>query len=202
MSAVTWETGRQEPGGRRRPDEDAVAFAAALRGDEAAFEALVDRHHAAAVRLALCYVESRSAAEELLRQAWVELLRTLDGGPGWTPFRARLLSMVACLARFRGAVLAEAPPGGKSDAGRPEPWRAGRVESEEALDRVRTAIDDLPPLGRAVVTMRDVAGCDASVTCAALGLSDSEHRRQLHGARSRVRAALDPCGRGVDRDRL
>jgi len=193
MSAGISAVGPHRPGPHGGPDEDAAAVAAVLRGDEAAFEALVDRHHAAAVRLALCFVEGPSAAEELVRQAWVELLRTLDARHRPTPLRARLLCMVACLARFQGAVLAEAPAQGESGPSlrRAGPWSAERAESEEALESVRVAIDGLAPLGRAVVTMRDVAGCDAGVACAALGLSGSEQRRQLHRSRRLVRAALD-----------
>lgn len=64
--------------------------------------------------------------------------------------------MVACPARFQGAALAAAPAEDGPDPTPPlraERRLAGRVGAEDALGRVRTAIDGLPPLARAVVTM-------------------------------------------------
>ncbi|HEX5501028.1 MAG TPA: sigma factor, partial [Thermomicrobiales bacterium] len=69
-------------GGRREAGwagADEAALLAALRdGDEAAFAALVERHHAALVRLAALYVADRAAAEEVAQETWLGLLRGLD----------------------------------------------------------------------------------------------------------------------------
>ena len=58
---------------------DEASLVVALRaGDEAAFVALVERHHAALVRLATLYVPDRAAAEEVAQETWLGLLRGLD----------------------------------------------------------------------------------------------------------------------------
>ena len=53
------------------------------------------------------------------------------------------------------------------------------------------AVEALPALPRAVMTLRDVAGCGAEETCAALDLPEAEQRALLHRARSTVRAAIE-----------
>ena len=52
-------------------------------------------------------------------------------------------------------------------------------------------IDSLSPSQRAVITMRDVAGLDASDVCNVLGITDTNQRVLLHRARSHVRQALE-----------
>jgi len=51
------------------------------------------------------------------------------------------------------------------------------------------AIAGLSPAQRAVITMRDVQGCDADQVCAALEQSEGNPPVLLHRARSRARRA-------------
>ena len=76
----------------------------------------------------------------------------------------------------------------------PEDWRAlpeSALLERETLEVVLAAIEQLAPAQRTVITMRDVAGCDAAEVCAALDISEGNQRVLLHRARSRVRAALE-----------
>lgn len=55
------------------------ALLVALRaGDEAAFVALVERHHPALLRLARIYVHNGAVAEEVVQDTWIAVLRGLD----------------------------------------------------------------------------------------------------------------------------
>jgi RNA polymerase sigma-70 factor (ECF subfamily) len=65
------------------------------------------------------------------------------------------------------------------------------VQDRETIAVAMRAIAELPPAQRAVIAMRDVAGCPAEEVCAALGVSEGNQRVLLHRARSRVRAALE-----------
>ena len=56
---------------------------------------------------------------------------------------------------------------------------------------VSAAIDALPPVQRAVITLRDVVGMEPGEVCGLMGLTDGNQRVLLHRARSRVRRALD-----------
>ncbi len=60
----------------RRDDE--ARFIAALRaGDESAFVVLIDRYHAAMLRLAQMFVQDAAVAEEVVQEAWLGVLRGL-----------------------------------------------------------------------------------------------------------------------------
>ena len=55
----------------------------------------------------------------------------------------------------------------------------------------KRAIEDLPDVQRAVITLRDVEGMSSDEVCEALELTEGNQRVQLHRARSKVRAALE-----------
>ena len=89
---------------------------------------------------------------------------------------------------------------GSSD-GFPGHWRTyprdwgtlpdGALLGKETLGVVMQAIEGLPDAQRLVITMRDVAGCQADEVCEALDVSEGNQRVLLHRARSKVRAALE-----------
>ncbi|MHB8587346.1 MAG: RNA polymerase sigma factor [Candidatus Dormibacteraceae bacterium] len=55
----------------------------ALRvGDEAAFKALIQRYHGPMFRLAMTYVGDRGVAEDVVQEAWLTCLRSLDRATG------------------------------------------------------------------------------------------------------------------------
>ena len=66
-----------------------------------------------------------------------------------------------------------------------------RLLSAETRGVIETAIQALPPVQRAVISLRDVEGWESEEVCGALELSEGNQRVLLHRARSRVRAALD-----------
>jgi RNA polymerase sigma-70 factor (ECF subfamily) len=66
-----------------------------------------------------------------------------------------------------------------------------RLLGEEARERIAAAIVALPENYRAVITLRDVDGFDATEACEILGISEANQRVLLHRARARVRAALE-----------
>ena len=76
----------------------------------------------------------------------------------------------------------------------PADWRTlpeSKLLSQETLDVVKSAIDELPDLQRTVITMRDVAGCDSDEVCQTLEISEGNQRVLLQRARARVRTALE-----------
>ncbi len=48
------------------------------RGDEAAFDALVNRHHSALIRMAMGYVSTREVAEEVVQDTWMAVDRKFE----------------------------------------------------------------------------------------------------------------------------
>ena len=73
----------------------------------------------------------------------------------------------------------------------PAPWPDAAVGGAEARALLARALDELPPLQRQVLTLRDDQGLDADETCALLALSPSHQRVLLHRARARLREVLE-----------
>jgi RNA polymerase sigma-70 factor, ECF subfamily len=189
----------------------------ALRtGDERAFAALVDDLSPGMLRMARAYVRTDAAAEEVVQEAWLAVVQGLDRFEGRSTLRTWILGIVINLARGRGARDARSvpfaslpddddqpaigperflPPGHEQWPGHwaiaPAPWPDRALETAETLATLRAAVAALPEAQRAVITLRDVVGCNAEETCDALGVSDGNQRVLLHRARTRVRAALE-----------
>jgi RNA polymerase sigma-70 factor (ECF subfamily) len=191
----------------------------ALRaGDEAAFLALVRRHHAAMVRVAQIYVGNRAIAEEVAQEAWVGALKGLERFEGRSSLKTWLFRIVTNLAKTRavreGRTIPfsalrspENVPEPALDperfrppddprwpghwASKPQEWPEEQLLAGETLRVVDVAIEALPPAQRAVITLRDVEGWSAEEVCNALELSETNQRVLLHRARSKVRHALE-----------
>src|SRR3712207_321021 len=187
-------------------------------GDEAAFEALVERHYATMLAVAQTYVRTRAVAEEVVQEAWLGVLKGIDRFEGRASLKTWILRIVVNIAKTRGArearsvPFASLAPEGEETAVEPERfrgpddafpghWRAypgdwHRLPEDALLERetlqvVVAAIAELPAAHRTVIQMRDVEGCSPEEVCEALDVSDGKQRVLLHRARSRVRAALE-----------
>ena len=188
-------------------------------GDEAAFRALVLRHHAAMVRFAETFVPSRAIAEEVAQEAWLGVIKGIDRFEGRSSLSTWIFRIVANIARTRGArekrsvpsmtladELAEAagpsvpasrfsgPPGrgGWSDP----PARWSELPDEQLLaratfERISALAAELSENQRRVFVLRDVEGYTSAEVCEMLELSEVNQRVLLHRARSRIRAALE-----------
>jgi RNA polymerase sigma-70 factor, ECF subfamily len=197
----------------------------ALRaGDERAFATLVDNMSPRMLRIARPYVRTDDAAEEVVQEAWLAVLRGLDRFEGRSTLQTWIFGIVINVARGQGVRSARSVPFASllddddrpaigperflpSDHERwpghwaiaPTPWPDRALETAEALATLRAAVAALPEAQRAVITLRDIVGCSAEETCNALGLSDTNQRVLLHRARTRVRAALEAAFGATER---
>jgi RNA polymerase sigma-70 factor, ECF subfamily len=196
--------------------EDARLVEGLRAGDEAAFVEVMRKYGAGMLRVAQMYVSSRSVAEDVVGDAWVGVLRGIDRFEGRSSLKTWLFRIVANTAKTRGQRESRSVPFSAlgDQAGEPsvDPerflgdgerfpghWSAppqawspeGRLLSDETLDVVAQAIEELPPAQQAVITMRDVEGLSSEEVRNALDLSETNQRVLLHRARSRVRAALE-----------
>jgi RNA polymerase sigma-70 factor (ECF subfamily) len=201
--------------GTEHADDQALA-ARLARGDEDAFELLVERHHAAMIRFARSWVGSTAIAEEVTQEAWLAVLAGVAAYEGRASLRTWMFRIVVRIARARAeregrsiplseldpyepAVPADRfaaddhPrwPGHWSTA--PSSWDEvpeAKLLSAETRMVIERAIEDLPPNQRQVITLRDVEGWDSEEVCALLGLGEGNQRVLLHRARAKVRLAL------------
>ena len=193
-------------------EDDRRTVAALLRGDEDAFRELVERYQGSLLRLALMYVRTRSAAEEVVQDTWLGVLRGLPAFEGRSSLKTWIYRILVNQARTRGvresrsvpfsALAGDDGPAVDPDRflpdgswGSPPRPLAELPESvllgAEARALVLAAIGELPPAQRDVITLRDVEGWSAAEVRDALGVSEGNERVLLHRARSKVRARLE-----------
>jgi RNA polymerase sigma-70 factor, ECF subfamily len=194
--------------------QDERALIERLRaGDERAFDALVARHDAALHRVARTFVRSSSAADDVVQETWLGVIRGLDDFEGRSSLRTWIFSILVNRARSRAVGDARSVSfSAIEDEDRPavEPaafsadgrWTSApprldydpetQLLSKELRERLLHVIDGLPPAQRSVITLRDLVGMPAEDVCALLDVTDGNQRVLLHRARSRVRTALRP----------
>src|SRR5260370_8291545 len=70
-------------------------------GDEAAFQSLVQRYHTSMFKLAMTYVGDRGVAEDVVQEAWLTCLRSLDRFEGRSSLKTCLFGILVTVARAR-----------------------------------------------------------------------------------------------------
>jgi RNA polymerase sigma-70 factor (ECF subfamily) len=202
------------------PTPDERLIAALCRGDADAFATLVDRHSPAMIRVAMAYVPTRAAAEEAVQEAWIAVMKGIDGFEGRSSLKTWIFRILTNVAMRSGARERRSIPfsalAAAEDTGEPsvDPDRflppdhelfpghwasmpARWPQPEEGLlagetrEVIAAAIAELPPAQRTVIALRDVEGWSSEEVCEALEISAGNQRILLHRARSRVRNAIE-----------
>jgi RNA polymerase sigma-70 factor, ECF subfamily len=175
--------------------------------DEKAFAGLVERYHMPMVRLAMTFVPSRSVAEEVVQDTWLGVIKGIDGFEERSSLKTWMYSILINRARKTGArerrivAVDDADTAGIEQFSSDGSWSRPPVEwTDDVIDRLfatamaqklRTAIDGLPPAQCQVVTLRDVERLSAREVCDVLGVSEANQRVLLHRARSQLRRTID-----------
>jgi RNA polymerase sigma-70 factor, ECF subfamily len=199
---------------------DDLTLVARLRaGDEDAFMRLVDELGPSMRRVARMYVSTDAAADDVVQDAWLGVLRGLDRFEGRASLRTWIFRILVNIAKTRGqregrsvplASLAgddlDAPSWDAAwffsqDEAKPDHWSSlphdwNGVPEEQLLGSetrraIRAAIDSLPPMQAEVIRLRDVLGWSSEEVRNALDLTETNQRVLLHRARSKVRRALE-----------
>lgn len=199
-------------------DADRAVIAALRAGDEAAFVMLVRRYQPLMLRVARSYVKTPGAAEEVVQDTWLGVLKGIDRFEGRSSLKTWIFRILMNQAKTRGVRDQRVTPfasfeddGGPSvdpsqfrDASDPQwpnwwgahpgawsPLPEERLFGKETIAAVRDAIATLPERQQEVIVLRDVVGLDGPEVSDHLGISDGNQRVLLHRARAKVRAALE-----------
>jgi RNA polymerase sigma-70 factor, ECF subfamily len=205
-------------GGAQREGDEVVA--ALRRGDADAFARLVDRHSPAMIRVAMAYVPTRAAAEEAVQEAWIGVMRGIDGFEGRASLKTWIFRILTNVAMRSGARERRSVPfsalAAAEDTGEPTVDPDRFLPSDHALfaghwvvmptrwptpeegllagetrEIIAAAIAELPVAQRTVIALRDIEGWTSEEVCDALEISAGNQRILLHRARSRVRSAIE-----------
>jgi RNA polymerase sigma-70 factor (ECF subfamily) len=173
----------------------------ALRARDAdAFRALIERYHASLLRLAMSYVASKEAAEDAVQETWMAVMAGVDRFEGRSSLKTWIFRILVNRAKTTGVREHRSVPCAWS--GPPQSWVGvpeERLLSAETRAIIDHAIALLPPMQRAVITLRDVRNFTPQETCRVLGISEANQRVLLHRGRSKLRIRLsagDSVGAG------
>lgn len=187
---------------------DEMQLVEALRaGDERVFEQLIRMYQGTLLRVAQMYVSSRSVAEEVVQETWLAVLNGIDRFEGRSSLKTWIFRILANRAKTRAqsegrtipfSSLGDSEPAVEPDrfdrghwAALPDDWPEERLLGDETMSVIDGAIEGLPPMQRAVISLRDVQGWSAEEVRNVLELSETNQRVLLHRARSKVRGALE-----------
>jgi RNA polymerase sigma-70 factor (ECF subfamily) len=172
------------------------------------------------IRVALSYVPSRAAAEEVVQETWIAVMQGIDAFEGRSSLKTWIFRILTNVAMRSGArerrsmpfsALAQAEDTGEPsvDPARflpadhelfPGHWALAPARwptPEEGLlagetrEVIAAAIAELPDAQRTVISLRDIEGWSSEEVSEALEITPGNQRVLLHRARNRVREAIE-----------
>jgi len=198
------------------PDAELVL---GLRGGvQSTFTLLLDAWSPGMLRTARAYVASTEAAEDVVQETWLAVIRGIDGFAGRSSLRTWVYRILINIAKTHGVkdsrTVAWSALSGDDDAGptvdpsrfqsqdQPYPghWRRfpdawpspeSEVMWREARGMIDAVLADLPHRQRVVITLRDVEGYTSDEVCSILDITAGNQRILLHRARAVVRRRLE-----------
>jgi RNA polymerase sigma-70 factor (ECF subfamily) len=188
--------------GDRARDPDADFVAGARRGDQAAFEAIAQRHHRRLYRMLVCITNNAADAEDALQAAFLKAFQHLEGFQGQARFgtwltRIAINEGIECVRKRKPT---ESLPLDDGEGGpfRPQSVIAWADDPEQLYQRaelralVERAVTSLPMPYRMAVLLRDLEQLSTAEAAAALGLGVPTLKTHLLRGRLMLREALAP----------
>lgn len=179
-------------------DDALVARAAA--GDDAAFDALIDRYARRVYGICWRYFGDTRDAEDAAQSAWIACYRGLPGFRGGAAFSTWLYRVAtnAChdLAR-RNARQAVTVPLDADRDGNPEPCdddALDRIAAAELQPDLLAALRQLDADQRQAVVLRDVVGASYADIAAAQDVAVGTAKSRVHRGHARLAELLQPDG--------
>src|SRR5882672_3327786 len=199
------ELGASTAAHRPRADRDLDLLEALRLHEPAAAERLVTTYGERAYRLATSITGNEQDAEEVVQDAFWTVVRKIDTFRGESAFGSWLYRIVSNAAyqklrgrqsRGRDLSLDEVLPSFDARGRHVGPvadWSV-RVDDPSVQTELRvaltSAIDELPPVARTVLVLRDIEGLSNLEVAEALGLSVPIVKARVHRARLFVRKQL------------
>lgn len=163
-------------------------------GDESAFGELYARHSPAVYRYALRMSGSEAAAEEVVQEVFMQVVK---GCRGFDASIGRLASYLYGVARNTLARIAPDRgeiPIGEMEFTEDEPDPLEDLDRAQRLEAVRTAVASLPLAFREVVVLCDLEQLSYAEAAETLGLETGTLRSRLHRARKLLLEKLSRKG--------
>ena len=189
----------------RFPERDeSQMIAAILAGDRDLYHKLIQPYELSVYRMALSFVKDEAEAEDVAQEAFLKAFRNLTNFRGHSKFSTWLISITLNEARgrlrrqtkARMESLDELPEeGGKVSPALLRDWReipSESLERQEVRALLQKAIEELAPIYREVLVLRDIEELSIEETAGALAISISSVKVRLHRARIMLQKELAP----------
>ena len=184
--------------------DEAQMIAAILAGDKELYHGLIQPYELSVYRMAMSFVKDETEAEDVAQEAFLKAFRNLASFRGESKFSTWLISITLNEARRRlrrqSAARMESldePPeeGGKVSPALLRDWReipSEALERREMRALLQSAIENLSPLYREVLVLRDIEELTIEETAGTLAISISSVKVRLHRARIMLQKELAP----------
>jgi RNA polymerase sigma-70 factor, ECF subfamily len=173
-----------------------------IAGDATAFEPLVEKYRQRVWRLAYQVLHDREEAWDVAQEAFVRAFHSLPSFRGQSAFYTWLFRITVNVAtdrhRQRGAQARAFGPERVTEEewARTTPDPGGGPEQQaarkEQRERIRSALDALPPKARTIIMLSDVEGLSYREIAEVLNCPIGTVMSRLHNARKRLKALLGP----------
>ncbi len=188
----------------RQANDDRELIRRIKAGDHQAFEALFTRHLPRVYRQAIRLVGNEAEAEEVAQDVFVSVYKKAHTFRGHSAFSTWLYRLTANAAitklrkrkRSKETALDEYLPKFRDDGEHLKPIVDWSQDVESAVARtevqrlIQQALDELPPLDKAVVVLSDQEELSNRDIAKALGLTIPAVKARLHRARLILRGGL------------
>jgi len=173
-----------------------------IAGDASAFEPLVEKYRQRVWRLAYQVLHDREEAWDVAQEAFVRAFHSLPPFRGQSAFYTWLFRITVNVAtdrhRQRGAQARAFGPERVTEEewARTTPDPGGGPEQQaarkEQRERIRRALDALPPKARTIIMLSDVEGLSYREIAEVLNCPIGTVMSRLHNARKRLKGLLGP----------
>ena len=173
-----------------------------LAGDASAFEPLVERYRQRVFRLAYQLLRDREEAWDCAQEAFVRAFHSLSSFRGQSAFYTWLFRITVNIATDRQRARGAQARAFGAERVSEEEWKRTMADSgarpdqaavqSEQRERIRRALDSLPPKARTIIMLGDVEGLSYREIADVLGCPIGTVMSRLHNARKRLKALLGP----------
>lgn len=185
-------------GAEHGEDPDREFALRARKGDIAALDELVRRHHAAVARLLWRFARNRADLDDLVQDTFVRMVR---GMPRWEPhqpFERWLLRIATNTGRdyfrrqaVRGRWMVEATESALDDPRHDAIEPGGDPAARMAANEVKAILAQLPPDDRTLLTLHHLEGWQLSQIASQFGWTVTATKLRAWRARRHLRHLLE-----------
>src|SRR5262245_22952260 len=173
-----------------------------IAGDASAFEPLVERYRQRVFRLAFQLLRDREEAWDCAQEAFVSAFHSLSSFRGQSAFYTWLFRITVNIATDRQRARGAQARAFGAERVSEEEWKRTMPDTgarpdqaavhTEQRERIRRALDSLPPKARTIIMLGDVEGLSYREIADVLGCPIGTVMSRLHNARKRLKALLGP----------